>query len=192
MPRAIVGIGGNLGPRRAIFACAETLLAAEPGCSVEARSRLYATKPLGPPQPDYLNAALALAWVGDAPRLMHVLRSVEQLLGRVRRERWGPRTLDLDLLHWSAGPIQQPGLVVPHAGLVERAFALAPLLDVAPDLDPLYASRLAELGGPPPLAQPGWLGSSDPGAPPLTRDPEVLRAHAALLVSTVAQGRERG
>jgi len=186
MPRAIIGIGGNLGARRAIFSCAEALLSRAEGCTVFARSRLYASAPLGPPQPDYLNAAFAADWEADVPALFSLMRSIEQQLGRERRERWGPRTLDLDLLHWSEGPIRTAELTVPHAELLFRSFALAPLLDVAPDLEPIYGAALLELGGPPPLATPGWL---TPGAPgyALHLDPPALSAQSELLVSTVQQ-----
>ncbi len=187
MPRAIVGIGGNLGARRAIFACAEALLAAQSGCCLLARSQLYATPALGPPQPDYLNGAFAIAWDGDAHGLLDMLRHVEQLLGRARRERWGARTVDLDILHWSAAPIATPSLTVPHAELERRTFALAPLLDVAPDLAVTYQAVLEGLGGAPALAVPGWLllAHASPGAP--RSSPAERAAWAQLLVGTVAQ-----
>ncbi len=199
MPRAIVGIGGNLGARRAIFACAEALLAAQPGCVLRARSKLYVTPPLGPPQPDYLNAAFALDYPGDAYGLLAVLRQVEQWLGRMRRDRWGPRTIDLDLLHWSGDAILTAALTVPHAGLEERTFALAPLLDVAPELEARYGPILARLGGPPQLADPDWLQPFDAGAEAALDGVPSFAANvcisgieeragwAALLVSIVTQ-----
>ncbi len=187
MPRAIVGIGGNLGARRAIFACAEALLSATPGCVVLARSRLYETPALGPPQPDYLNGAFALDFAGEALALLELLREVEQQLGRMRRERWGPRTLDLDILHWSAGSISHDLLTVPHAGLTARTFALAPLLDVAPDLAPFYAQALATLGGPPTLAQDSWLLPAHFQAGLAISSPQDRAQLAWLLVGTVAQ-----
>lgn len=187
MPRAIVGIGGNLGAIRAIFACAEALLAAEPDCVLLARSRLYATPALGPPQPDYLNGAFALEWAGNAHTLLDMLRRVEVLLGRERRERWGPRTVDLDILHWSLGVIETPTLVVPHAELVHRTFALAPLLDVAPDLSPLYGATLQALGGPPAEAERGWLVPALSGASLCFSGLADRSAYAGLLVSAVAE-----
>jgi len=187
MPRAIVGIGGNLGARRAIFACAEALLASEPGCTLLARSKLYESAPLGPPQPDYLNAAFALDWLGDAHALFEVMRRTEQRLGRERRERWGPRTLDLDLLEWSEGPIDSVRLAVPHPEIARRNFVLAPLLDVAPDLAAKYEAALRAEGGPPPLAEPGWLEPADPGFLGQTLTREDLETRAALLVRTVAE-----
>ena len=114
-------------------------------------SSLYETPPVGPPQPMFLNAAVALTTELDPPGLLLALLSIEQRLGRVRRERWGPRTLDLDIL-WNAGMRwDTPELTVPHPELRRRAFALRPLLDVAPRAtDPrdgtAYAAVLAALG----------------------------------------------
>ncbi len=94
---------------------------------------MYETDPVGPSQPDFLNAAVLLDTSLDALDLLQRVLDIERDHGRERRERWGPRTLDLDLL-WSDGsPIQSPGLTLPHPRVVERAFALAPLLDVFPD-----------------------------------------------------------
>jgi 2-amino-4-hydroxy-6-hydroxymethyldihydropteridine diphosphokinase len=156
MPEAVLGLGGNLGARRAVFDAAIAALCALPACRVLARSRLYATPPLGPPQPDYLNAAVRVDFVGDAEQLLACTQRIEVMLGRERRERWGARTLDIDLLHWSEGPLRTPSLEVPHRELGQRNFALAPLLDVAPELAPSWQPVLTQLGGAPPLAQPGW------------------------------------
>lgn len=108
------------------------------------------TLPGTAPQPDFANAALRVAWVGTPHGLLDVLLHVEAQLGRVRSERWGPRTLDLDLLWWSGSPVASGRLRVPHPGLSERAFALAPLLDVAPELSGQYAPALHAAGGAPP------------------------------------------
>ncbi|HEX6239719.1 MAG TPA: 2-amino-4-hydroxy-6-hydroxymethyldihydropteridine diphosphokinase [Polyangiales bacterium] len=134
MPRAVLGIGGNLGARRALFRCACALLEAQPGLHIVAVSRLFRTPPLKPPQPDYLNAALALDWVGSPRSLLTITQHVETLLRRQRNERWGSRTLDLDILYWSEGAVNEPGLRVPHPELARRAFALVPLSEVAPDV----------------------------------------------------------
>ncbi len=134
----VVGLGGNLGSREAFLVAAERLLAASPAIVVAARSALYATPPLGPPQPDYLNAALRLETTLHPRELLPRLLAIEALLGRQRRVRWGPRTIDLDLLHWSGGEVREPDLIVPHPGLPERPFAIAPLLDVAPELAERY------------------------------------------------------
>ncbi|MDB4971815.1 MAG: 2-amino-4-hydroxy-6-hydroxymethyldihydropteridine pyrophosphokinae [Myxococcaceae bacterium] len=157
MPEAVLGLGGNLGARRAIFRAAIALLDSEPGCRVLGRSQLYATPALGPPQPDYLNAAVRIRFAGDVSALLATVQRIEALLGRERRVRWGARTLDIDVLHWSEGAVQTTLLEVPHRELATRTFALAPLLDVAPELSSEWAAALVQLGGPPPLAVPGWL-----------------------------------
>lgn len=150
--RAVVGLGTNLGARRALLLGATHALGARPGLSVLARSHLYETPPLGPPQPDYLNAALLVEWSGTPRALLSELHAVERLLGRERRERWGPRTIDLDLLWWEAGAVHEADLLVPHPGLLVRNFALAPWLDVLPDQLAQFEPTLVALGGAPPRA----------------------------------------
>jgi len=147
MPAAIIGLGSNLGSREALLRAAIRSLDTHPGIEVAAQSKLYRSPAMlpdgGGPQPDHLNAAVRLE-VALSPRaLLTVLHRVEQRFGRERRERWGPRTLDLDLLHWSEGEIEEEGLTVPHPGLEARPFALAPLVDVAPELEPRYGAVLA-------------------------------------------------
>lgn len=142
---AVVGLGGNLGDPAQAFLSAEAMLAATPGVRVAARSRLYETAPVGPPQPNYLNAAirLDLDLELDARALLARCLEIERAHGRdrTREERWGPRTLDLDILFVEGETIDEDDLVVPHPRLPERAFALVPLLDVAPELEARY--RLA-------------------------------------------------
>ena len=147
----VVGLGSNLGDREATLLRAERILAARQDIDVIARSALYATAPVGPPQPDYLNAALRLETELSPRELLDVLLEIERLLGRVRAERWGPRTLDLDILFWTGGEVDEPGLRVPHPRLAERAFAVAPLLDVAPELGSRYSCV-------PPPTRP-WAGA---------------------------------
>lgn len=140
--RVVVGLGSNLGDRLGTLREAVARLRAV--ADVRALSRVYATAPIGPPQPDYLNAAALVEWNAPLEDLLTALLRIEHDMGRVRRERWQARTLDLDIL-WSDGPpIDSPSLTVPHARLHERAFAVLPLLDVAPDApyDPLaFASQ---------------------------------------------------
>ena len=131
--RAVVGFGSNLGDRLATLRAARRLL--EGVARVEATSRVYATAPVGPPQPDFLNAAALVAYEGSPGRLMEALLDIEARLGRVRAERNGPRTLDLDLLWIDGLRVESPQLVVPHPRLAERAFALAPMMEARPRRD---------------------------------------------------------
>jgi len=150
----VVGLGSNLGQRFATIAEAATRIDHAQGCRVAARSRVYESEPLGPPQPMFLNAAVRVASSLPPESMLDVLLEVEASLGRVRDQRWGPRVIDLDLL-WGLSPHSSDRLSVPHAGLSQRWWALAPLLDVArdaPELAHLVAvseAQLAALGGVP-------------------------------------------
>jgi len=128
---AVIGLGSNLGDRIDHLVRAARRVR-ELG-NVLRTSAIYETSPVGPPQPDYLNAALRLETDLDPVALLEALLGVEQSLGRVRHERWGERTIDLDVLWCRDVSLATDGLVVPHAELRFRAFALLPLLDVAPD-----------------------------------------------------------
>lgn len=132
--RVVVGLGSNLGDRLGTLREAVRRIDALPSARVSARSHVYETAPVGEvPQGPFLNAAVALSWEGEPVELMTALLAIERSLGRVRDVRWGPRTLDLDVLWVEDLVLAEPSLVVPHPYLVERAFALAPLLEVAPD-----------------------------------------------------------
>jgi 2-amino-4-hydroxy-6-hydroxymethyldihydropteridine diphosphokinase len=102
---------------------------------IDATSHVYATAPVGPPQPEYLNAAARVRFDGSPLRLLDGLLAIEEKLGRVRlvHERWGARTIDLDVLWIEATAIDTPRLTVPHPRLRERAFAVVPLLELVPD-----------------------------------------------------------
>jgi 2-amino-4-hydroxy-6-hydroxymethyldihydropteridine diphosphokinase len=130
---ACIALGSNLGDREAHLAAAIAALRREPGIEVVAVSFLYETDPVGPPpQGPYLNAAVRVN-TELAPRgLLDCLLQIEAAAGRRRsRERYAPRTLDLDLLLYGDERIDEPGLVVPHPRLHERTFVLEPLCDVA-------------------------------------------------------------
>jgi len=128
----VIGLGSNLGDRKRTLASSVAGLRAF--LDVTAVSALYETGPVGPPQPDYLNAAVRGIFAGgDALDLLGRLLELERAHGRERRVRWGPRTLDLDILWISDVEVSLPELVVPHPHLHERQFALLPLLDVAPE-----------------------------------------------------------
>ena len=138
MAKAFVGIGSNLGqPERQIAAALEQL-SAEEGVEVLAVSTLRMTEPVGyRDQPDFLNGAVELETVLPARELLERLLAIESRLGRVRGEgpRFGPRTIDLDLLLYGDKTIDEPGLTVPHPRLAERRFALEPLAELDPALE---------------------------------------------------------
>lgn len=134
---AYVGVGSNLGDSRASVVAAFEALAGIPDTQLVDRSRLFRTRPFGPvEQGDFINAVAGLLTLLPATELFTHLRDIEQKAGRDRSgDRWGPRTLDLDLLVFGSERIQTEQLTVPHPGIAERAFVLAPLNDVAPTLD---------------------------------------------------------
>jgi 2-amino-4-hydroxy-6-hydroxymethyldihydropteridine diphosphokinase len=129
---AVVGFGANLGDRIATMRAAVGELSRV--ARIDRTSRVYATAPVGgPAQPEFLNAAALLAYDGAPLALLDALLAIEARFGRVRAERWGPRTLDLDVLWIDGLALDSPRLVVPHPHLRERAFAVAPLLELVPD-----------------------------------------------------------
>ena len=150
MDQYVIGAGANLGSPSENLAQGLSLLCRLPDVRVTALSRVYESDPVGPPQPRYLNAAVRVSTALPAVDLLSQLLAIEAALGRVRDVRWGPRTLDLDLL-WAEHPVTTERLVVPHPHLHERPFALAPLLDAAPELALECAPLLAQLGGAPEL-----------------------------------------
>jgi 2-amino-4-hydroxy-6-hydroxymethyldihydropteridine diphosphokinase len=133
---AFVGIGSNLGDREGNLRQAVELLSAEDGIDVVTVSEIRETDPVGPvDQGPFLNGAVRIETDLDPRELLERLLAVEECLGRVRRERWGPRTIDLDLLLYGDDVVDEPGLTVPHPRLHERRFALEPLSDLAPSLE---------------------------------------------------------
>jgi 2-amino-4-hydroxy-6-hydroxymethyldihydropteridine diphosphokinase len=133
---AYVGLGANLGPREVTLLRAVDLLGEADGVDVVAVSQLRETAPVGVvDQPRFLNGAVRVETTLPPRALLDLLLELERSLGRVRGERWGPRTVDLDLLVYGKERIDQPGLRVPHPRLHERAFALEPLAELDPELD---------------------------------------------------------
>jgi 2-amino-4-hydroxy-6-hydroxymethyldihydropteridine diphosphokinase len=128
--RAYLGLGSNLGDRLAFLQSAVDGLAATDGVEVVAVSAVYETDPVGPEQPDYLNAVVAVDTTLPARELLGVGQGLEADAHRVRGERWGPRTLDVDVLVYGDARIDEPDLVVPHPRWRERDFVLAPLADL--------------------------------------------------------------
>jgi 2-amino-4-hydroxy-6-hydroxymethyldihydropteridine diphosphokinase len=135
--RAFVGLGGNVGDVAGAFASAAAQMDALPGTQLLRVSRRYRTPAWGmAAQPDFLNAVAMLETSLPARELLDELLAVERAHGRdrMRETRWGPRTLDLDLLLYGDETVVDPGLRVPHPHLHERAFALRPLLEIAPEV----------------------------------------------------------
>ncbi|MGD6399127.1 2-amino-4-hydroxy-6-hydroxymethyldihydropteridine diphosphokinase [Xanthomonas citri pv. citri] len=136
MQTAFVGLGANLGPAEASVRAAIAALGAVPQTTLIAASRLYRTPAWGrEDQPDFINAVAQLRTELAPLPLLEALLGIEQAFGRERRtgERWGPRTLDLDLLLYADQVIDLPQLQVPHPHLHARAFALLPLSELAPE-----------------------------------------------------------
>jgi 2-amino-4-hydroxy-6-hydroxymethyldihydropteridine diphosphokinase len=136
VPLAYVGLGANLGDRAAMLRSAIEQLRAEPGLELKSVSAFRDTAPVGlTDQPSFLNAAAAVETDLGPRELLDRLLGIERRLGRTRSgPRFGPRTIDLDLLLYGDETIDQPGLRVPHPRLHERLFALEPLADLDPDL----------------------------------------------------------
>ena len=159
---AYLALGSNLGDRLEHLRDAVRLLGASEGVDVLRSSRVYETEPLGPPQPAYLNAVIEVDVALQPRGLLEACRTVEQALGRGRTERWGPRTIDVDILTFDEVTVDEPDLTLPHPRMHERGFVLVPLGEL--DGDPMLPEgrRLATLRLPPDAV----LGVR-PFAPPL-------------------------
>ena len=148
MSVAYIGLGANLGEREATLREALARLGGADGIRVVAVSSFRETDPVGLlEQPRFLNAAAALETTLSPRALLDTLLAVERALGRDRASeaRWGPRTIDLDLLLYGDLVLDEPGLELPHPRLHERAFALEPLLDLDPGLEIPGRGRVADL-----------------------------------------------
>ncbi|HXZ61204.1 MAG TPA: 2-amino-4-hydroxy-6-hydroxymethyldihydropteridine diphosphokinase [Acidimicrobiales bacterium] len=143
--RAFIGLGSNLGDRRALLRAAVAGL--EASGDVTAVSPVYETEPVGGPegQDPYLNLVVELATTDSPRQLLERCRALEAAAGRVRSVPWGPRTLDADVLWVEGSQVDEPDLTVPHPKMGERRFVLAPLADLAPDL--VTPEQLAASGG---------------------------------------------
>lgn len=143
---AAIALGSNLGDRRANLDGAIASLAASPGIRLLAHSAWHWSAPVGPPQPDYLNGCAVLETTLTPEVLLDRLLAIEHQFGRVRGERWGPRTLDLDLIFFGQRQLSGARLQIPHPCLRERAFVLEPLAEIAPGwIDPVTGRSVAQL-----------------------------------------------
>ncbi|TFI53194.1 2-amino-4-hydroxy-6-hydroxymethyldihydropteridine diphosphokinase [Mastigocladus laminosus UU774] len=144
--RVAIALGSNLGDSYTILETAIENLVQIPATILEARSSWYQTKAIGPPQPDYLNGCVILHVKISPYLLLTSLLDIETKFGRVRKERWGPRTLDLDLLLYDDLILDTPKLQIPHPRMRERAFVLVPLAEIAPKwVDPVSGRSILEL-----------------------------------------------
>lgn len=134
---AYIGLGSNLADPVKQIKLARSALTALPQVKEKAFSSLYRSPPMGPQdQPDYVNAVMAVTTELSASDLLQALQSIENKQGRVRTgQRWGARTLDLDLLMYGDQRIDRPELTVPHPGIADRVFVLYPLYEIAPELE---------------------------------------------------------
>jgi len=143
-----VGLGSNLENPVEQIKTALRELNGLPQCRLLQQSSLYQSAPMGPAnQPDYINAVAALETSLSADDLLSALQGLELLHQRLRKERWGPRTLDLDLLLYADQTFNSERLIVPHPGLTERDFVLLPLFEIAPALVLPDKQVLADLVG---------------------------------------------
>jgi 2-amino-4-hydroxy-6-hydroxymethyldihydropteridine diphosphokinase len=143
--RAWLGLGGNLGDPQETMAGALQAIDADPRTRVATVSSVYRTPPWGKTdQPDFLNAVAGIE-TGRSPReLLDLCLAAEKTLKRVRAERWGPRTIDIDILLFGRRTIEEPGLEIPHPRMTERAFVLLPLAEIAPEVK-IGGKTVAEL-----------------------------------------------
>jgi 2-amino-4-hydroxy-6-hydroxymethyldihydropteridine diphosphokinase len=175
-----IGLGANLGDRLATLAQALHMVDELPGTHVVRVSRVYETEPWGMPgQPDYANAAAALRTSLQADDLLQALQEIEETLGRVREERYGARTIDVDILLFGDEEWASPTLSVPHPRLLEREFVVAPLLEIAPGIrlpdgtpvvrEAAVHGRIVRDLGVLPGFEDRSVGESDPGSDAASR-----------------------
>ncbi len=144
--KCAIALGSNLGDSLTILKSAIETLNNTPKIAVKSHSSWYKTAPVGPPQPDYINACAILEVALEPQELLLNLLEIEIKFNRIRREKWGPRTLDLDLLLYDNLILETPTLTLPHPRMTERAFVLVPLAEIAPDwVHPVTKSAIAQL-----------------------------------------------
>jgi len=141
-----IALGSNIGDSRATLEGALIKLAETSGITLKSHSSWYKTAPVGPSQPDYLNGCALLEVELNPHELLKNLLGIEQEFGRERKEHWGPRTLDLDLLLFEDLILETPDLQIPHPRMTQRGFVLVPLAEIAPDwIEPVSKLKISEL-----------------------------------------------
>lgn len=148
MAKCAIALGSNLGDSLNTLESSLTVLNSTPGINLLKVSRWYQTKPVGPPQPDYLNGCATFNVEQKPEELLTLLQATELQFGRVRTEKWGARTLDLDILLYDDLIMETPNLIIPHPRMNERAFVLVPLAEIAADWqEPKTGKAIAKLAG---------------------------------------------
>ncbi|MBC6435238.1 2-amino-4-hydroxy-6-hydroxymethyldihydropteridine diphosphokinase [Nostoc sp. HG1] len=146
LTKCAIALGSNLGDSLATLKSAIETLKNTPEIAVKSHSSWYQTAPVGPPQPDYINACAILEVALEPEQLLASLLEIETKFNRIRREKWGPRTLDLDLLLYDDLILETPTLTLPHPRMTERAFVLVPLAEIAPDwVHPVTKSAIGKI-----------------------------------------------
>ncbi len=147
MQTAYIGIGSNLGDKLNNCLKAIKLIDRIPGCRVKAKADFFHTEPVGVEDQDwYVNSVISLLTEISAHQLLKCLLDIEECLGRERKRKWDPRTIDLDILFFAQDVINEENLTVPHPFLQERRFVLVPMVQLAPDLiHPVLGKSMAEL-----------------------------------------------
>jgi 2-amino-4-hydroxy-6-hydroxymethyldihydropteridine diphosphokinase len=141
-----IGLGSNLGDREENLLRAVEALSRIDAVAVLGSSSLYESAPVGPAQPRFLNAVVRLECGLTPQQLLGILKHIEMDLGRTPSTRWGPRTIDLDILLWGDQVVADPGLQIPHVSLHNRRFALEPLCELDPDAwHPVLRARAQEM-----------------------------------------------
>ncbi len=144
--KSAIALGSNLGDSLANLEQACTALNNCQGINIIARSSWHKTKPIGPPQPDYLNGCILVKTILSPENLLNNLQQIEQDFGRERTIKWGARTLDLDIILYDDLIIKKPSLQIPHPHMRERAFVLQPLAEIAPDwIEPVTGETIKNL-----------------------------------------------
>jgi len=141
-----IALGSNLGNSRTTLEKALETIDRTPGITLKTHSSWYKTAPIGPSQPDYLNGCALLEVKLSPHELLNTLLKIENEFGRVRQERWGPRTLDLDVLLFGDLILETADLQIPHPRMTKRAFVLVPLAEIASEwIEPVSGKAIAQL-----------------------------------------------